>query len=185
MLRSVQDVAYPSGGVVAGLGNSAFQQIPNIEGIDATVLDNRAANSTALGVGKLFVEQFLAANSGDANYTLSATAGQALPLFSYGVFTGAPSNPSGLPAVSAPAPNTTTGGGFEIRIRQKGWCLAYCTTGNTYAVAVGTALIADGNGNLTPIGATTPAPGIVLAISKGTLAISQTATLVAVTVGGY
>ena len=65
MLRSVQDVAYPSGGVVAGLGNSAFQQIPNIEGIDATVIDNRAANSTALGVGKLFVEQFLAANSGD------------------------------------------------------------------------------------------------------------------------
>ena len=102
-------------------------------------------------------------------------------MFSYGILTGVPFNPSGLSAQSQ-TPGKTMGGGFEIRIRQKGYCLAYCTTTGT-AIAPGTPLAADGAGNLTPYAGT--APGVVLAIAKGTLATGQVATLVAVTVGGY
>jgi hypothetical protein len=104
-------------------------------------------------------------------------------LFSYGVLTAVPVNPAGLPSYQQ-TPNQTTGGAYEIRIRQKGTCLATVVTGATYAVAVGTLLIATATGSLTPIGATTPAPGIVLAIAKGIQATNTTGQ-VYVTVGGY
>ncbi len=182
MIRNVQDLSYPSG-YPGTPPSGAFQDYPNLEGFDAQVIDSRASGSTAYGLGTLWIEQFLATNAGDAYYTISSTSGQALPLFSYGILTAVPSNPAGLPAQSQ-TPNQTTGGGFEIRIRQKGTCTATVTTGGTYAVAAGTLLIANGTGGLTPIGATTPAPGIVLAIAKGTQAINLTGQVL-VTIGGY
>jgi len=54
MIRSVQDLAYPSGAVVPGTLDP-FQIIATLEGIDATVLDNRASGSTAYKVGNLFI----------------------------------------------------------------------------------------------------------------------------------
>jgi len=184
MIRNVQDLSYQSGYFGTGLTQSAFQGQPNLEGFDATVIDNRAAASTAYKVGNLFIEQFLAANSGDANYTVSAAAAAPYPMFSYGVITSIPNAAS--PVVGSPptlvAPGVTTGGGNEIRLRQKGTTLAYCTTSGT-PIAVGSPLAADGAGNLTVTASTTP--GVVLAISKGALGTGQAATLVLVNVGGY
>jgi hypothetical protein len=183
MIRNVQDLAYPSGAVASGL-TSAFQSGPNLEGFDATVLDSRSSGSTAYGIGSLWQETFTVADSGDALYTPDLTSAGPLPLFSYGVLTSVPANPFGLPAQSQ-TPNQTTGGQNEIRIRQKGTCYALCTTGATYAIAAGTLLIATAAATLTPIGATTLVPGLVLAIAKGTLAVNQTSQLVLVSVGGY
>jgi hypothetical protein len=185
MIRSVQDTAYPSGAVTAGALNP-FQTGATLEGIDATVLDNRTGGSAALPVGKLWIEQFVAANTGDANYAPSAAAAQAVPWGSFGVCTGIPV-PSAPAYGTALAPGTTSGGGNEIRIRQKGICLAYATsTANaSAAIAPGTPLGADGAGNLTTLPATVLS-GTCLAISKGTLAGgTATPTLILVTVGGY
>lgn len=163
--------------------SSAFQAIPNIESIDAQTLDNRASGSAAIAIGKAFVEQILAANSGDANYTVSAVANQALPMFSYGILVAVP-----LPAPVAGiiTPNVSTGQN-EIRIRQKGTCLAFATsTANTNkAIAIGDPLAFDGAGNLTSCPAS-PLPGSVVALAKGALAGSiSVPTLILVTVGGY
>ena len=182
MIRNVQDLAYPSAAVSPGLPE-AFQATPNIEGIDATVIDNRASGSTAYPVGALFVESFTANNPGDANYIPSLVASQPLPMFSYGVITAVPVPPAGgNPPGSIPI-GKTSGGGNEIRIRQKGGCFALCTTTGT-AIAAGTLLGADGAGNLTPIAGTVN--GTCLAIAKGALAgATSTPTLVFVNVGGF
>jgi hypothetical protein len=184
MIRNVQDVSYPSGAVAPGLG-TAFQTAPNLEPIDAQVLDARAAASPPLGIGKLFVELFTAANSQDGSYTSSAIVNQPLPMFSFGVVVGvpAPSAPASGNAGAGNANGLSVGGGSQIRLRQKGTCLASCTTGATLAIAPGTPLAADGAGNLTAAAAGA-ANGAVLAIAKGTLAISS-AGLVLVNVGGY
>lgn len=193
MVRSVMDVtassSQPNFPLTGGgyYNTSGFQTGANLEGIDATVIDNRASGSTALTVGKLFVEQFLAANTGDASYTVNTVANQAIPWGSFGIMTGVPQPLSAPTSSTSPTVGQTTGGGTEIRIRQKGSCLAFCTsTANANkAIVVGDPLAADGAGNLTSSIAT-PAVGTVLAIAKGALAgATATPTLVLVNVGGY
>lgn len=186
MRRDIKDQAYSSakvGGPQSPVGGSGFQSAPSLEPIDARVIDNRAAGSAALVVGNVMVEQMLQANSGDANYGASAVANQALPMFSYGIITAIP-----IPSIGAAAnPPSTTGGGNEVEIRQKGTCSAFATsTANANkAIAVSDPLCLDGAGNLTSAPANPPA-GTVVAIAKQALAGgTAAATLIEVTVGGY
>lgn len=171
MFRNVQDVsmasAQPNFPLTGGgyYNTSAFQTGPNLERIMARVIDNRASGSTAKPVGTLWVEQFTAANSGDAFYTLSATANQALPLFSYGVLLEVPA-PLGQLSSSSTVIGQTTGQN-QVDIVQKGSCQALCTTGAN-AIAVGSLLVADGAGNLTTPSGGATAPSGVTAVPYGT-----------------
>jgi hypothetical protein len=171
MVRNVIDLqsgsAQPNFPLTGGgyYNTSAFMSGPNIEHFQANVIDNRAAGSTGVPMGKLWVEQFTAANSGDAFYTLSSVANQALPLFSYGVA-------QGVPAPTLPYTLSTTvigqsTGQNQLWICQKGACQAFCTTGAT-AIAVGTPLVADGAGNLTAGAGLGTAPSALTAVPYGT-----------------
>lgn len=172
MIRCVQDLSASGTAFPTGL-QGAFQEYPNLEPIDATVLDARVAPAPNIGVGTLWIENFFASglsspppstggivNEGDALYTPSAFYGQSVPLFSYGVLVGIPPTPTGGAGLGATAGYATGGQVQQLRIRQKGSCFALCTAPGTTAIAPGTLLTADGAGNLTPFqppsGAPTP-----------------------------
>lgn len=168
MIRSVQDVAYPSAQVYPPNNTgSAFQTIPILEGFDATVLDDRSFPAPGVPLGTLYVDDFFATGTqGDGFYAPSNRAAPQLPLFSYGVATSIPTQPQGYSAQQLQATvgqTATTGQSYgtptEIRIRQKGTCSALCTTASAaIAIAPGTQLTADGNGNLTPFQPPSAAP---------------------------
>lgn len=155
MKRNVQDIsmqsAQPNFPLTGGgyYNQAAFLGTPNIERFEASVLDNRPVSSPTIPIGTLYVEQFLAANTGDANYVPSSIPQQQIPLFSYGILQAVPLPPSGGSAVTAFAP-AATGIPVELNLVQKGNAQALCTTLAAAAIAPGTLLVADGNGNLTP-----------------------------------
>lgn len=160
MIRCVQDVAYPSAQVYPPNNTgAAFQIIPILEGFDATVLDDRAFPATGIPLGTLYTDDYFATGSqGDAFYAPSQQQAAQIPLFSYGILTAVPLQPQGYSSVQLQqAVGNTAQAGVsygtptEVRIRQKGTCLALCTTASSaYAIAPGTPLCADGNGNLQP-----------------------------------
>lgn len=168
MLRSVQDVAYPSAQVypVNNTG-SAFQTIPILEGIDATVLDDRNFPAPGVPLGTLYVDDFFTTGTqGDAFYAPSNQQGQQVPFLSYGILTSVPTQPQGYSAaqlLASTGSSATSGLSYgtptEVRIRQKGTCLALCVTPTAGgAIAPGTYLQADGQGNLEPLQPPSAAP---------------------------
>lgn len=186
-VRNVQDVAYPSAqpnNPLTGGGyynTSAFQSTPNIEGFKAQVIDNRPVGSPAIPLGTLYVEQFTAANSGDAFYAPSASPAPGLPLFSYGVLTGVPA--STLPYTNPSLVLGQSTGQNEVMLQQVGTVQALCTTGSI-AIAPGTLLTADGNGNLTPFPAPSAAPTPTVTPTGTTGAVTVTYALVAISQNG-
>lgn len=157
-------------------GNPSHTGVPmipveTIEPYQVTVLDQTSAGPAA--VGKVLVKQFAAANAGGAYWLQSATAAQVLLYREYGVVV------KNAPTVVAPnAPL----GMQQALVTYSGECMAFCTTGGTTAIAPGTLLTVDGNGNFTTAPGT-PTPGQIHARALGSLAISQPATLVLVSVG--
>ena len=156
MLRSVQDLSMASAQAGWPLTNtgSAFQNNPNLEGLDATILDARLANAApGIGLGTLYVKAL--SDTGDCNYLPSHRANYPQPLLSYGVVTS-------IPLPTPPPPNQQTNlsiGSQELRIRQVGYCSALCVTpSSAVAIAVGTLLTSDGNGNLQPFQPPSAAP---------------------------
>lgn len=137
-----------------------------IEPIEREVFDVTVAAPATLGQ-LLGVNPGVAPNSvGGCNWILNATASQKYGTFNYGICV-----------------KVASAIGSSALVRVSGVAGALCTTGGT-AIAPGTALVADGAGNLTAVA--TPLFGQVLAISLGSLVVStSTPTSVPVMLGGY
>lgn len=156
MIRFLSDQAITSAGIPS-TAQSAFDLIPTLEDFDTNAIDNRLSGSPGIGVGTLYDEQFTAANTGDAYYVPNMVAYIARPLFSYGILTAVP--PPSAPAVNTAIVTNKSTGQNQIRLRQKGIASALVVTpSSAVAVAPGTLLASDGNGNLQPFQPPSAAP---------------------------
>jgi len=177
-LSPLRDNAYTSGSPTnsTASGSSSLLVSATIEPFIQEVIDTTTIPAP---VGKLLVLVYsFANNKGGAQYIQSTSATAAYGLFEYGIVTKS--------AATASAATAYPGGDLNLvkaQITQVGIALALCTTTGT-AIAAGTPLAADANGNLTPV--SSPAAGTVLARAIGALGTSiSTPTLVLVRVGGY
>ncbi len=182
MIRLLTDTAYVSAGVPSGTA-SAFVEVPTLEDFDTNAIDNRISPAPNISLGTLFDQQFAAANSGDAFYVPNAVAYRALPMFSYGILTAVP--PPSAPAVNTALVTNKSAGQNQIRLRQKGVCQALCVTpSSAVAIAVGTLLASDGNGNLQPFQPPSAAPTPTVTPVGTTGATTYTYKLAAVSLDG-